>query len=84
MVWSIACVGDHAHMMLGLGLGDSPMLVALSLMNNSEYVFQKQNRSLFKEFGLDSLWSRGFYAGTVGAATTEQIARYLENQRDLA
>ncbi len=84
MVWSIACVGDHAHMMLGLGLGDSPMDVALSLMNNSEYVFQKQNMSLFKEFGLDSLWSRGFYAGTVGAATTEQIARYLENQRDLA
>ena len=82
-VWSISCLWDHAHLHLGLGLADSPGEVALSLMNNSEYIFAKRHMSLFKEFGMDTLWSRGFYAGTTGAATTEQIARYLASQNDL-
>jgi len=79
IAWSISVVLDHAHLMVGVPLGASPAEVALSLMNNSEYEFAKRYHGYFKEYAIDQLWTSGFYVGTVGAATTDQIAGYLRN-----
>ena len=78
-VWSISVVPDHGHLMIGVPLNASPAEIALSLMNNSEHEFAKRYRGYFKEYAIDQLWTSGFYVGTVGAATTDQIAGYLRN-----
>ncbi len=80
--WDIEVVWDHAHLLLGISLGETPEEAALALLNNAELWFHSRYSAVMKQEGLDTVFQAGYYAGTSGEATTAQIKSYLANQFD--
>jgi putative transposase len=77
IAWDIEIVCDHAHLFLGLRPMDTPEQVALSLMNNSDYLCGRRYGAAMREANMASLWRPGFFVGTGGAATTAQVKSFL-------
>jgi REP element-mobilizing transposase RayT len=75
--WNIEVVWNHAHLFLGLSPGDAPGDVALSLLNNAEYFLQDRYGAALGDEFKETVWQPGYYAGTVGSATTAQVKAFL-------
>jgi putative transposase len=80
IVHDIEIVWDHVHLFLGLNPADAAGDVALSLMNNSAYMLHKRYDGAIRSDGIPGVWSPGYYAGTVGAASTAQIKTFLDDE----
>lgn len=70
---------DHVH----LFVESSPMLCVAEIVNRLKGV---SSRVLRQEFPflrsrLPTLWSRSYFAATVGAVSETTIRRYIENQK---
>lgn len=70
---------DHVH----LFVESSPMLCVAEIVNRLKGV---SSRILRQEFPflrsrLPTLWSRAYFAATVGAVSETTIQRYIENQK---
>jgi putative transposase len=46
-------------------------------------VLLQENKGLNKAFWGRHLWSRGYFAASVGEVTEEIISRYIENQANM-
>ena len=76
--WNIDVLPDHLHMLVGVSPSESPESVSLGLLNNVEYFVQR--RALIAISG-ETCLQPGYFAGTVGAATTAQVKAFLSRQR---
>ncbi|MGB2682936.1 MAG: IS200/IS605 family transposase [Candidatus Competibacter sp.] len=70
---------DHVHLLIE----SSPMLCVAEIVNRLKGV---SSRILRQEFPflrsrLPTLWSRAYFAATVGAVSETTIQRYIENQK---
>jgi putative transposase len=81
-VWNLEVVRNHVHLFLGLSPEDAPGAVAWSLLNNAEHFLQTRFAAMLKEEVADRCWRPGYYAGTVGSATTAQVKAFLESRRE--
>jgi putative transposase len=71
---------DHIHLRLSVPPG-------LSISRVLQFIKGKSSRKLLQEFEVlrkrylgQHLWSRGYFAVTVGSVNTEDIQRYIEEQ----
>ena len=64
----------------GLRPTNSPQRVALGFMNNSAHYFHDRYGVALRDAKLAGVWRPGFYAGTVGSATTAQVKAFLRSQ----
>lgn len=76
--WNVEIVWNHAHLFLGLMPEVSPGGAALSLLNNAEYFLQRRYSAGFRDTVDRTIWTPGFYVGTVGCVRTAQYAGYLD------
>ena len=71
---------DHVHLVLRVSSPHlSPAQIAFRLKGRSSHVLRGEFPSLKSR--LPTLWSRSYYVGTVGQASTRTIERYIELQR---
>jgi putative transposase len=77
IAWNIDVLPDHLHLLVGLSPSDAPADVALSLLNNVELFMQRRYGAALKDVVETTCWNPGYYAGTVGAATTAQVKAFL-------
>jgi putative transposase len=79
-LWDAEVLGDHAHLFVGVLPTNGAEDVTLSLMNNSAYFLEQRHAALLAKLQLLGVWQAGFYAGTVGSATTAQLKSYLQRR----
>jgi putative transposase len=79
-LWDVEVVGDHAHLFVGVLPTNGAEDVALTLMNNSAYFLEQRHAAVLAQLHLDGVWQGGFYAGSVGSATTSQLKSYLQRR----
>ncbi len=78
---------DHLHLFVGARPTHKPFQIVKQLKGNTSI----QLRRLFNDVrylgykqhygkGFDSLWARGYYCGSAGHVSQEQVKRYIEEQ----
>ena len=74
---------NHIHMLIRSPSYLSPSQMMQYLKGKSSYRLQREFPRLRKACWGRHLWSRGYFAATVGAVTEEHIQRYIESQDDV-
>jgi putative transposase len=69
---------DHVHLLVSCQPGLSPAKVVQYLKGRSSRMLQQEFSHLRKRYWGKHLWARGYFCVSVGDATTEQIAEYIE------
>ena len=77
-VSALEVMPDHVHLLVSAGVKDSPSFIANQFKGRT-------SRDLRKEFPhlrsrLPTLWSRSFFASTVGAVDEETVQAYIDTQ----
>ena len=67
---------NHVHILLRSPSHLSPAKMVQYLKGKSSYRLQREFSRLHKVYWERHLWSRGYFAATVGAVTEEHIKRY--------
>ena len=72
---------DHIHIFLKASVKDSVHRIVSQLKGISSF----QLRKLFPELKsrLPCMWTRSYYAGTVGHVSEETVKKYIENQKNV-
>jgi putative transposase len=81
--WEINVVWNHAHLFLGVQPRDQPGEVALSLMNNAAWFLEQRHGRVLLAEKMLGIWRPSFYVGTVGSATSAQVASFLGQKEGL-
>lgn len=80
--WSIEnleVMPDHVHMFIKAGPTDAVSYIVAQLKGYSSHKLRQKFPSLWKR--LPSLWTRSYYAESVGCMSEDAIKRYIENQK---
>jgi len=79
IIHNISVMPDHLHIFLE---GD-PRLCVAEIVNRLKGYTSRVLRQEFPELRsrLPTLWSRSYYAGSVGPVSQNVVARYIENQK---
>lgn len=86
-VLALEIMPDHIHIFVGANPNTTPSMLVKNLKGNTS----RQLRLHFKDVrylgfkkhfgeGFDNLWARGYYVGTAGHVSQEQVKRYIEEQ----
>ena len=70
---------DHVHLMVSCPPTFSPSQIAQFIKGVSSRKLQDEFPSLKKRYWGQHLWARGYFCGTVGAVTQEQIKAYIDH-----
>ena len=78
---AIEIMEDHIHIFLKASVKDSVHRIVSQLKGSSSF----QLRKLFPELKsrLPCMWTRSYYAGTVGHVSEETVKKYIENQKNV-
>ena len=81
-VWTIHALEvmpDHAHLLIE----SDPIYAVAEIVNRLKGASSRILRSEFPALRsrLPTLWSRSYYAGTVGAVSDAVVRRYIESQK---
>ena len=76
---AVEIMPDHVH----LFVSSDPTLCVAEIVNRFKGYTSRILRQEFKELRtkLPTLWSRSYFAGTVGCVTEAAIKQYIENQK---
>jgi len=79
VVHNLSVMPDHVH----LFVESDPTLCVAEIVNRIKGFTSRVLRQEFDELRsrLPTLWSRSYYAGTVGSVSSSVVARYIENQK---
>lgn len=70
---------DHVHIFVGGSPTDSVHRIVSQLKGYSSNLLRKEFNFLTTR--LPNLWTRSYYAGTVGYVSHETVQRYIKNQK---
>lgn len=78
-IHALEIMPDHVH----LFIESDPTLCVAELVNRFKGFTSRVLRQEFPSLKsrLPTLWSRSYYAGTVGAVSETTVKRYIENQK---
>ena len=70
---------DHVHLFIAF----DPRLAVAEIVNRLKGVTSRHMRAEFRELRsrLPTLWSRSYYAGTVGHVSEATVGKYIESQK---
>ena len=77
-VIALEVMPDHVHLFVKARPKDSPSYVANQLKGYTSRVLRQEYPSLRSR--LPTLWSRSFFAATVGAVSAATVRRYIDTQ----
>jgi len=72
---------DHVHIFLSATPQHSPMMIAKILKGVSGLQLFKKYPDLKKKLWGGHIWSPSYYVGTAGNVTSENVKRYIEEQK---
>ena len=70
---------DHIHMLLSAPASLAPAKLVQYIKGRSSRRLQDEFPELRKRYWGQHLWARGYFCGTVGAVTQEQIKAYIDH-----
>mgnify|MGYP006297870517 FL=1 len=70
--------GDHVHILVSSPPSLSPSKIMQYVKGRTSRMLQDEFSHLKKRYWGQHLWARGYYCGTVGTVTDEQIRAYIE------
>lgn len=70
---------DHVHIFIKTTPSDSPALVAAQLKGFTSYQLRKEFTCLRSK--LPTLWTRSYYAESVGHISEDTIKKYIDEQK---
>lgn len=70
---------DHVHIFVGGSATDSVHRIVSQLKGYTSHHLRKEFKFLTTR--LPNLWTRSYYAGTVGYVSEETVKRYIQNQK---
>src|SRR6266702_1235745 len=71
--------GDHVHLMVSAPPTMSPAQIAQFIKGVSSRQLQDEFPLLKKRYWGQHLWAPGYFCGTVGAVTEEQLKAYIDH-----
>ena len=71
---------DHVHLFIESDPVFCVAEIANRLKGYTSHVLREEFQSLRSR--LPTLWSRSYYAGTIGSVSAEAVKKYIENQKD--
>jgi putative transposase len=77
----IEVMGDHVHCFIQGGGRDSVHRIVSQLKGATSSQLRKEFETL--KTRLPNLWTRGYYAGSVGFVSDETVRRYIQNQKNV-
>lgn len=75
---SLQVMPDHVHAFIRCTPADSPAYVAQQLKGHTSRLLRAEFPALKRR--LPTLWSRSFFAATVGAVSAETVRKYIDTQ----
>lgn len=79
---SLEVMPDHVHLFVQLDPSDClPDVVRVFKSTSAVAVFAAFPKLKGQRFWGSGLWSRGYYAGTVGSVDTEVVKKYIDGQK---
>ena len=74
-------MGDHIHIFIKASVKDSVHRIVSQIKGFTSFKL----REMFPELKsrLPCLWTRSYYAGTVGHVSEETVKKYIENQKNV-
>jgi putative transposase len=76
-ILELAIQPDHVHLFVEATVREAPYQVVRAFKGRSSRLLREEFPELLK---LPSLWTRAYFAATVGHVSQETIARYIEEQ----
>ncbi len=79
--WKIVAIEimpDHVHLFLNCKPVDSPSLIIKRIKGRASHILRKEFPELLK---LPTLWTPSYFVSTAGNISTEQVKRYIAEQR---
>lgn len=75
---AMECDRDHAHLFLGCPPTLSPAEVMAHIKGPTSRILRDEFEALSR---MTHLWTRSYFAATVGSVSNETIKRYVESQK---
>lgn len=77
---TVEIMEDHVHIFISAGVKESVHRIVSQLKGYSSFKL----REIYPELKsrLPCLWTRSYYAGTVGHVTEETVKKYIDNQKN--
>ncbi|MDR1895561.1 MAG: IS200/IS605 family transposase [Prevotellaceae bacterium] len=80
----IETMPDHVHLFISAKPTVAPTVIVKTLKSISAiWIFKKFPYMKQQKFWGAGLLSKGYYIGTAGTVTAENIRKYIENQKDV-
>ena len=76
-ILELAIQPDHVHLYVEATVREAPYQVVRAFKGRTSRLLREEFAELLK---LPSLWTRAYFAATVGQVSQETIARYIEEQ----
>ena len=78
---AVETMEDHVHVFIQASSKDSVHRIVSQLKGYTSFKL----RELFPELKsrLPCLWTRNYYAGTIGSVSEETVKKYIENQKNV-
>ena len=73
---------DHVHLLVSSPPMLSPAKIVQYLKGRSSRMLQQEFSHLKNRYWGQHLWARGYFCGTTGEITTEQIKEYIEGHNE--
>jgi putative transposase len=75
----LAIQPDHIHIFVRVWTSDSAAEVVKELKGVTSFSLRQESKSILSK--LPSLWTRSYFAATVGSVSAEGIKAYIEAQK---
>lgn len=80
LIEGLEVMEDHVHVFLSADVKDSVHRIVSQLKGYTSFKLRESYPELKSR--LPCLWTRSYYAGTVGHVSEETVKKYIENQKN--
>lgn len=80
LIEGLEVMEDHVHVFLSASVKDSVHRIVSQLKGYTSFKLRESYPELKSR--LPCLWTRSYYAGTVGHVSEETVKKYIENQKN--
>lgn len=80
IIHSLEIMPDHVHVFIEGGVKDSAHRIVSQLKGYTSFKLRGRFKELKKK--LPCMWTRSYYAGTIGHVSEETVKKYIENQKN--
>lgn len=78
---TIETMSDHVHIFIEASQKDSVHRIVSQIKGKTSFKLREKFPELKSK--LPSMWTRSYYAGTVGHVSEEVVKKYIENQKNV-